>query len=322
MRASLAPGTRIDADRGRHRRVEEDQDQWMLRRAQDDAADRIVDGVDAENTAALRQTQELHNNGANTAHARRLPTMRELMGGIRGTRRLADVVGQARAAVMEQGWRAAMRTAAAHAWDVAEACMPITDPLGHVEAGCEPCADGRLHVSYWRGGGSKDGWDETMDDAINRDPVLRLWQRSSALEVEAGRGVRDKTGAQVTSDEQGRRVLKKRGTLASWRVCWLTVCLHLRHHFTHAAACDASHTHRCPHSTGIQKFAHRTCSTPTPSLSPLSIVVRFLIFSYRGSWTTSQNETANDITDLCRSCFNFSAVSFKSSGYFFWPDPV
>ena len=78
-----------------------------------------------------------------------------------------------------------------------------------------------------------------MDDAINQDPVLRLWQRSSALEIE-GRGVVDKTGTRVHSDEQGRGVLKKRGTLASWRVRWLTVCLHLRHHFTHAAACDAS----------------------------------------------------------------------------------
>ena len=34
--------------------------------------------------------------------------------------------------------------------------------------------------------------------------------------------------------------MKTKGRTASWRVRWMTVCMHLRHHFTHAAACDAS----------------------------------------------------------------------------------
>ena len=78
-----------------------------------------------------------------------------------------------------------------------------------------------------------------MDNYISADPILRLWQRSGTLEMEKG-GVTDATGTWVTNDKGGRAALRKHGRDASWRARWMTICLHLKHQFTHAAACDAS----------------------------------------------------------------------------------
>ena len=94
---------------------------------------------------------------------------------------------------------------------------------------------------YWRSAGTKEG-HQALDecDDINQDPVLRLWQRSEDMEHEDRRGVRSAAGLTVRCDADGRAVLDKHGWAQSWKARWLTVCVHLRHRFTHAAACDAS----------------------------------------------------------------------------------
>ena len=52
--------------------------------------------------------------------------------------------------------------------------------------------------------------------------------------------IRDTTGTQVQCDKEGCSTLLKHGFAGSWKGRWLTLSLHFRHQFTHAAATDAS----------------------------------------------------------------------------------
>ena len=88
--------------------------------------------------------------------------------------------------------------------------------------------------------GGPSGFDDVEDDDISGDPVMRLWQREIEMEMVNVRGVRDLTGTWVRCDDEGQKVLEKRGWKEGWRGRWLTACAHMAHAFTHAAACDAS----------------------------------------------------------------------------------
>jgi hypothetical protein len=230
----------------------------MLLRALDADAERIVEDVDAGNAqdVASALTSGTQTDGGqrgrdDDAMQRRCaewegrwpqqrvaPTMREIRGGIRNGDAVQGVLGEERLHRVWERQTEALADARAHAWDPKD-YTPATDPLGLVERGVDmPAA--HEYGGFWRVGACDAyGWDDATDARINADPVQRLWQRCSAMEID-GRGLKDKNGTWVTSDAGGRKKLEKHGQRASWRVRWLTVCLHLKHHFTHAAATDAS----------------------------------------------------------------------------------
>jgi hypothetical protein len=229
MRASLAPGTAADAARPRDNRVEEDQDQWMLLRALDADAERIVEDVDAGNAqdVASALTSGTQTDGGqrgrdDDAMQRRCaewegrwpqqrvaPTMREIRGGIRNGDAVQGVLGEERLHRVWERQTEALADARAHAWDPKD-YTPATDPLGLVERGVDmPAA--HEYGGFWRVGACDAyGWGDATDARINADPVQRLWQRCSAMEID-GRGLKDKNGTWVTSDAGGRKNWRSTG---------------------------------------------------------------------------------------------------------------
>jgi hypothetical protein len=97
----------------------------------------------------------------------------------------------------------ALADARAHAWDPKD-YTPATDPLGLIERGVDmPAA--HEYGGFWRVGACDAyGWGDATDARINADPVQRLWQRCSAMEID-GRGLKDKNGTWVTSDAGGAK---------------------------------------------------------------------------------------------------------------------
>ena len=110
--------------------------------------------------------------------------------------------------------------------------MPPTRPL-EVMGGVDKRP---LHAStpMWQGSGGED----THNDAINSDPVMRLFQRCHTLE--SAPGVEAPNGRRVRIDKSEQKVMDAAGTLQTWMARWVAASLHVAHHFTDAAACDAS----------------------------------------------------------------------------------
>ena len=92
---------------------------------------------------------------------------------------------------------------------VAQRCRALMRMIR--DAGTEP--PGKLGQGFWYGTGGPSGFDDVEDDVISGDPVMRLWQRETEVEMERVWGVQDATGTWVVCDEEGRKVLEKRG----WR---------------------------------------------------------------------------------------------------------
>jgi len=96
----------------------------------------------------------------------------------------------------------------------------------------------KMAGAFWRTGGSAAGYTEIGNAKLAADAVLRLFLRSD--EVEVSGGVCDTNGVKIECDVAEKKVLKG-GDAPSWWVRWICLCLHARHHFTHAVATDASH---------------------------------------------------------------------------------
>ena len=94
---------------------------------------------------------------------------------------------------------------------------------------------------FWNGG-TYDGYEDAMDDRINRDPILRLSQRTHILESTHAIA-RARSGVKVTCDKEERQTLRRHGRSATWRARAHLAILHARHNFTHAAATDGSRYH-------------------------------------------------------------------------------
>ena len=93
-------------------------------------------------------------------------------------------------------------------------------------------------MAFWGTGGGKDGYTEVMDEGINTDAVMRVFQRSDRVEVRGG--VRARTGVRVECDVDEKRVLSQDGFRQTWRMRHVLACLHARWQFTRCFACDGS----------------------------------------------------------------------------------
>ena len=92
---------------------------------------------------------------------------------------------------------------------------------------------------YWKDGEGTHGYNDVYHAPVNRDAVMRTFQRSALMEVDAQAAVND-VGEQVQCDDEGKRILRKQGTRETWRARRYAVGLHRQHAFTHAAFTDAS----------------------------------------------------------------------------------
>ena len=95
-----------------------------------------------------------------------------------------------------------------------------------------------------RGGGG-GGYEGVGRNEIERDAVRRLELRSEGAEgaiLSAPQGrLRDREGEnEIVMDESECRTMRERGTSRTWRARNLACRLHKWHHFTAAAATDAS----------------------------------------------------------------------------------
>ena len=97
----------------------------------------------------------------------------------------------------------------------------------------------------WTKGGGRAGYEEIGRNDIARDPVLRLYLRSDeaegAIRSAPQERLRDREGEnEIVMDESECRTMRERGTSTTWRARDLACRLHKWHHFTAAAATDAS----------------------------------------------------------------------------------
>ena len=97
----------------------------------------------------------------------------------------------------------------------------------------------------WTKGGGREGYEEIGRNEIARDPVLRLYLRSDeaegAIRSAPQERLRDREGEnEIVMDESECRTMRERGTSTTWRARDLACRLHKWHHFTAAAATDAS----------------------------------------------------------------------------------
>ena len=237
----------------------------QVQKVHDDEADLIVQGIEEDLQRDMRTVAEGRSRGGQDAAEGADDTdsasdadvgggggedggvWRTLLGGIRGRASVARTCGRKIARIAIGGVAEAARLAREHR--PGALLMPANDPQDDVEHGMElPDVVGR---SFWRNGGGVEGYAAVMNNRLSADPVNRLWQRSVLMEDRLRAGARDSAGTVVKCDAEGCKILQKAGFRESWRARWMTLSLHFRHHFTHAAATDASLQHDAEGRRGV-----------------------------------------------------------------------
>ena len=70
-------------------------------------------------------------------------------------------------------------------------------------------------ATYWKQGEGAHGYNDVNNVQVNSDAVMRTFQRSALMEINAHMAVND-AGERVQCDDEGKRILRKQGTRETW----------------------------------------------------------------------------------------------------------
>ena len=116
--------------------------------------------------------------------------------------------------------------------------MPKSKPFGQRPIMSGERTPAGTEELMWKTGGGPSGMTEVTNEEINNDPALRVFQRCDS--VEQAPGVTCSDGRRVVLDADERKVMAESGRLQTWMARWVVTSLHVAHHLTDVAACDAS----------------------------------------------------------------------------------